>query len=261
MYYNQCTDFTYNDIGLVEDNLTIATTVVVSILMGLCGAVSCVGCTLMGDIMESTGIDLSLDDGKDSVDETEQERLDSEIDAVFSNLPVDGSFIDEYPFEYVLEDETVFGRIVMLLNVYNDDYETNPDSVDYTYYTDSSKLIFNDLERVAKKIAIELGSKRFYFKDKVVDNHIVVEDSETSLQLDSVDGDGVFAKLKPYNKSRGSSAQNKTSDKAIISELVRFRRIGKCYDYDTAIKLKGSPLSLKIATYKDYISNVFNVIK
>jgi hypothetical protein len=217
------------------------------------------------------GTDKSINEETNTNNEfTEYNKLYNEI---FSTLPKDGYNIHTYPFTYKLEDKTPYGNIIMFLNVYSDDYLTNDDSIEYTYYSQSNSWTFEQLSIVAKKISIELNTKQFY-KDKTIQYGVTreeliqkqnetnndetstikedkkednTENTEQKNKIEMEENKSVFAKFKSYNKGKGSmsgnivksvSDENNEEPEPNNDNLIkpsRIRRIGTIEEYKIEI--------------------------
>lgn len=203
-------------------------------------------------------------------------------DDAFNALPASGYEIASYPFVCKAEEMTPMGKVVMFLIVSNDDYKINDDhdSIEYTYYSDKSGYTFNQVSLVAKKIAIDLGTREFY-TDKTIDKTILYEAleeevGETDNTLDNTndsvkednennenannenenndDTTSVFARFKKYNTS---SSKNKTTTLNIDPHKItkrqsKIRRVGTLYEYEASLIKENAMKTIKDITFKNF---------
>lgn len=204
-----------------------------------------------------------------STNELDEEQVEKETDtrneaksymmqcnAEFNALPKEGYVIDTYPFSYKLETSTPFGDVIMFLNVYNDDYVENEESIEYTYYTQTNAWTFERLLSVAKKIAVKLNTQQFY-KDKTICCGTTKEEliaqrervrelamaaaAENTLEEAAPEDrppeePSVFAKFKSYNtgNKNGNVVQKKPieqKDDIVITPVKMRRAAGTLEEY------------------------------
>lgn len=197
-------------------------------------------------------------------------------DDAFNALPASGYEIVSYPFVCKAEEMTPMGKVVMFLHVDYDYIKNNShDSIEYTYYSDKSGYTFNQVSLVAKKIAIDLGTREFY-TDKTIDktvlyealeeevgetdntldntNVVVKEDNEDNEKADNDDTTSVFAKFKKYNTS---SSKNKTTTLNIGTHEItqrqsKIRRVGTLYEYEASLIKENAMKTIKDITFKNF---------
>jgi hypothetical protein len=269
-------------------------TVFFSVTIGLGASLLCVAHTMSydneavvdgcdDDVVDECDDDVVYGCDDDVVDDESQKKM--EDNERFNSLPVDGYVIHSYPFVYkkVCADDS----IVMILNVYNDDYKTNDASIEYTYYSKSNTLTLYQLLDVAKQIAIDLNTQQFY-KDTTIKYGVRIdapmpepeqpqekepnEDTETpdavvpepviekSYSEPEPADDSVFARFKKYNKSshnNSTSMSDSTSDKSSNNKKTDSRN--NLNTKDTASGYTPSRMR-RVGTMYDYKTLLMNGI-
>lgn len=213
-----------------------------------------------------------------SEDSEETNAFFKKYDDAFNALPASGYEIASYPFVCKAEEMTPMGKVVMFLHVDYDYIKNNShDSIEYTYYSDKSGYTFNQVSLVAKKIAIDLGTREFY-TDKTIDKTILYEaleeegetdntldntnvvvkedneDNEANEKADNDDTTSVFARFKKYNTS---SSKNKTTTLNIGTHEItqrqsKIRRVGTLYEYEASLIKENAVKTIKDITFKSF---------
>lgn len=199
----------------------------------------------------------------DEKDISDMEAFTSQCNEEFNNIPNNGYVIDTYPFVFKIDQQTPFGNIVMFLNVYKNDYIENNESIEYTYYSQSNGLSFNQLLLVTKKIAIALNTTQFYSntihytkditgnKEEPKKENDIVQTTEPTEQPPS-NNESVFAKFKKYNKGSMSGKATLTTNNKEVIDIIRMKRIGTIEDYKSTF-LCSENLTHKNISYTDFV--------